>query len=258
MTPLDTAHAEMQTDPDNDSLRMRFFERLVDAELYLLLEAEASGDVVTPRLVEMGDQRLVLVFDRDARLAEFAGDIAPHATLSGRALAQMLTEEGLGLFLNPEVAPSSFALDAAGVAWLTDIIAQGPEAREDRLTELHPPHDLPEILLQALDQKLATAEGLAQAAFLVRTTNIDGGVGHMLAFLGALPEAEQALAQAVSEALTFSGIEMGTLDVGFFDGSHPLVEGLTRAGLRFDLPQPHSPLQQAAPGLDPERPPILK
>lgn len=258
MTPLDQAHAAMEAAPEDDTLRMRFLERLVDAELYLLLEAEAEGCAVRPRLFEMGTERLVLVFDRDLRLAEFAGDIAPHATLSGRALMQMLAAEGLGLFLNPEVAPSSFALDATGVAWLAQTLAHGPEERQDQITEVSAPQGLPEPLLRALDQKLATAEGLAQAAFLVRTTNSQGRIGHMLAFLGALPGAEKALAHAVSEALTFSGIEMGSLDVSFFEGTHPIVESLARVGLRFDLPQPQAPFQGRAPGMDPEKPPILK
>ena len=258
MTPLDTAHAQMMAAPEDENCRLRFFERLADAELYLLLEDEARGDAVEPKLVEAQNEQLVLVFDRDTRLSTFAGGIAPHVTLSGRSLAQMLMGQGLGLFLNPEVAESSFALDAAGVAWLAETLAHAPEEEEDQIAELQAPHDVPEVLLSALDQKLAAAEGLAQAAFLVRTTNKQGRVGHLLAFLGALPDAEPALAQAVSEALTFSGIEMGQMDVSFFDSAHPIVARLTRVGLRFDLPQPQAPLQGSAPGSDPARPPILK
>jgi len=38
-TPLDTAHAAMMAAPENDAARLRFYERMADAELYLLLEA---------------------------------------------------------------------------------------------------------------------------------------------------------------------------------------------------------------------------
>ena len=72
--------------------------------------------------------------------------------------------------------------------------------------------------------------------------------------------AEQALANAASEALTFSGIEAGAMDVGFFASDDPVVAKLAKVGLRFDLPQGEG-LQQTprmAPGMDPSKPPILK
>ena len=62
-----------------------------------------------------------------------------------------------------------------------------------------------------------------------------------------------------SEALTFSGIEAGAMDVGFFNHSDPTVTKLMRVGLRFDLPQMET-LQKTPrmPGSDPDAPPILK
>ena len=86
-----------------------------------------------------------------------------------------------------------------------------------------------------------------------------GGRGHLLAFIGAIPRAQDALVRAASEALTFSGIEAGAMDVGFFDATDPIAARLDRVGLRFDLPQPET-LQstRAAPGSDPEKPPNLK
>ncbi|MEO0865181.1 MAG: SseB family protein, partial [Pseudomonadota bacterium] len=59
--------------------------------------------------------------------------------------------------------------------------------------------------------------------------------------------------------LTFSGIEAGALDVGFFDGADPVTERLARVGLRFDLPQPApATAGPAAPGMDPAHPPRLR
>ena len=80
----------------------------------------------------------------------------------------------------------------------------------------------------------------------------------MLAFVGALPGAEEALAQATSEALVFSGLDAAALDVGFFDARDVVVERLARVGLRFDLPQPAPAAAPAAPGTDPDRPPRLR
>ena len=258
-TVLDQAHAAMQAAPDDDAARLRFFERLGDAELFLLLEAEAAGDQVTPQVFDPGSGPLVLVFDREERLAAFVGAEAPYAALSGRVIAGLLAEQGLGLGLNLDVAPSSFLLDADGVRWLAQTLGHGPDEVEARLAELSPPAGLPDVLISALDTKLATATGLAQIAYLVGTTDDTGARGHLLAFVGAAPGAEDALARAASEALTFSGIEAGAMDVGFFDARDPVTERLARVGLRFDLPQP-APARApdaVAPGMDPDKPPRL-
>ena len=258
-TVLDQAHAGMQAAPDDDAARLRFFERLGDAELFLLLEAEAEGDQVTPQVFDPGSGPMVLVFDREERLAAFVGAEAPYAALSGRVIAGLLGEQGLGLGLNLDVAPSSFLLDAEGVRWLAQTLGHAPDEIEARLAELSPPAGLPDVLISALDTKLATATGLAQMAYLVGTTDEAGARGHLLAFVGAAPGADEALARAASEALTFSGIEAGAMDVGFFDARDPVTERLARVGLRFDLPQPapaRSP-EASAPGMDPDKPPRL-
>lgn len=259
-TVLDQAYSVMQTAPDDGSARLQFFERLGDAELFILLETEAQQDQITPQVFDPGSGALVLVFDREERLAQFVGSEAPYAALSGRLIVGLLAEQGLGLGLNLDVAPSSFLLDADGVQWLADTLANGPEKVEARLAELSAPTGLPDILISALDTKLATATGLAQMAYLVGTADFDGRRSHMLAFAGAAPGAEDGLARAASEALTFSGVEAGAMDVGFFDANDPLVKRLARVGLRFDLPQPAptKPKETGAPGMNPDRPPRLR
>ena len=257
-TALDRAHRLMTDAPDDDTARLRFYERLGDAELFLLLAAEAEGEDVTPQVFDPGHGPLVLVFDREDRLAAFAGGAAPYAALSGRAIAPLLAEQGLGLGLNLDVAPSSFLLDADGVRWLAETLATAPDQVETRLQEVAAPKGLPEAMIGALDTKLATATGLAQVAYLVASTAEAGRRGHMLAFVGAVPGAQDALAQAVSEALLFSGLDAAALDVGFFDGRDPVVERLARVGLRFDLPQPAPAATPQAPGMDPDTPPRLR
>ena len=210
-------------------------------------------------MFDVADGRFVLVFDREERLARFAGRPVPYVALSGRVLSSMLSGQGIGLGLNLEVAPSSMLIPAEALGWLSETLQHGPQEVQQRLSEFLPPAGLPDTLLQALDTKLATAAGLAAAAFLVGTKNQTGGQGHLLGFVAAIEGAQPALARAVSEALTFSGIEAGALDVGFFDANDPATTALARVGLRFDLPQPQAPaLERAAPGSDPARPPILK
>lgn len=259
-TPLDRAHAAMQAAPQDDALRLRFFERLADAELFLLLTEEARDENISPEMFEVADGRFVLVFDREDRLAAFTGQVSPYAALSGRVLAQMLAGQGVGLGVNLEVAPSSILIPAEAVGWLTDTLGNAPDEVEARVSEVLPPAGLPETLVAALDQKLATAVGLAASAYLVGVVFEDGGRGHMLAFVDALEGAQPALAKAASEALTFSGIEAGAMDVGFFAASDPVAAKLAVAGLRFDLPQPQERLatRPEAPGSNPESPPILK
>ncbi|MEM6758625.1 MAG: SseB family protein [Pseudomonadota bacterium] len=260
ITPLDHAHAAMEAAPDDDAARLRFYERLGDAELFLLLETETDGDQVHPQVYDPGAGPLVLIFDRQDRLTDFVGSAAPYAALSGRVVAWLCAENQLGLGLNLGVASSSFLLDASGVAWLAQTLGHGPDAIEEKVSAISAPTGLPDVLLRALDTKLATGTGLAQLAYLVATETGSGGRGHMLAFVGTVPGAQDALARAVSEALVFSGLEAGTLDVGFFDGRDPVTERLARVGLRFDLPQPApvSAVKPRAPGSDPARPPKLR
>lgn len=257
-TPIDAAHAAMTAAPEDDRARLRFYERLADAELFLLLEAEAEGDAIRPALFPVEGQSYALAFDTEERLAEFAGAVAPYAGLSGRALAGLLAGAGLGLALNPDVAPSAWLLDPAAVAWLTETLAGGPTETEARIEALTPPGALPEAVIAALDAKLPAAAGLARFAWLAGADYGGGRRGHVLAFVDAVPGAERALAGAVSEALVFSGIEAGEIDVAFFRASDPMAARLAKVGLRFDLPAPEAMPGPSAPGMDPKRPPRLK
>jgi len=258
MTDLDQAHAAMEAAPEDDAARLRFYERLADTELFILLGAEAEHDQITPELFEIEDQRFTLVFDREERLSQFVGRVAPYAGLPGRALVQMLQGQGIGLALNLEVAPSAMLIPAEAVDWLVETLQNGPAETEARLTEIRAPSGLPEAVVTALDRKLAIAAGLAQSAYLAAATYDDGASGHVLAFVDAAEEAHGALASAASEALTFSGIEAGVMDVVFVRNSDPLAAHLAKVGLRFDLPAPQEPHVPGAPGMDPDAPPKLR
>ncbi|MDP5085271.1 MAG: SseB family protein [Yoonia sp.] len=258
MTDLDQAHAAMEAAPENDAARLQFYERLADTELFMLLGEEAVGQQITPELFEIEDQRFALIFDTEERLSDFVGRVAPYAGLPGRALAQMLAGQGIGLALNLEVASSAMLIPAEAVDWLVATLAHGPDETEARLTEVSAPGGLPEAVIAGLDRKLAIAAGLARFAYLAAATYEDGGRGHVLAFVDAVEGAEKALASAAGEALTFSGIEAGVMDVLFVRASDPLAAHLAKVGLRFDLPQPEAPHAPGAPGMDPAKPPKLR
>ncbi|WP_137699732.1 SseB family protein [Marimonas lutisalis] len=259
MSLLDDAHAAMAAAPGDDAARLRFYAALADCELFLLLAGEAGADAVEPALFDTGEGRFVLVFDAEERLADFTGRPAPYAGLSGRALAGMLAGQGIGMALNPEVAPSSMLLPADAIDWLAGTLAPGPEEAALQAREIRAP-DLPGAVIAAVDARLARAGGLAQTAYLVGITYADGSTGHLLAVIGAVPSAQAALAKAIGEAVVFSGAEAAALDVGFFASDDTIIGALARSGLRFDLPEPETPSEPrpVAPGLDPDKPPILK
>ncbi|MDQ2094647.1 SseB family protein [Rhodalgimonas zhirmunskyi] len=258
-TPLDTAHAAMEQDNDG-AARLAFYDHLAAAELFLMLAQEAGDEAVEPALFDLEEGRFVMVFDSEERLADFAEGSAPYAALPGRALATMLAGQGIGIGLNLGVAPSSILLPATAIDWLAGTLAPAPEEAQGQVKELRAP-ELPEGVVTAIDRKLAQAAGLAKAAYLVGIVYENDEAAHLLAVIGAQPGDEPALAGALREALVFSGLEEGALDVGFFDDGMPVVAKFAETGLRFDLPEPVLPetdVIRPAPGSDPDKPPILK
>jgi hypothetical protein len=258
VTLLDAAHAAVSADPENEALRLRFFERLADGEMVILLEREAVGDSLEPKVFALEDGPVVLVFDREERLASFTGGIAPYAALPGRVIAGLLKGQGIGMGVNLGVAPSSMLLPPEAMDWLAETLDGGPEEVEGLPQEFIPPR-VPEAVIAALDAKLARAGGLATAALLSGVVYDGGRKGHLLALLDAAEGAEDALARAMNEALVFSGIEAGELDVVFLRAGDAAAKAMARVALRFDLPAPEvQDLAPAAPGMDPSRPPKLR
>jgi hypothetical protein len=258
VTLLDAAHAAVSANPEDETARLRFYERLADGEMFLLLEREAKGEVLDPRVFDIEGGPVVLVFDREERLAEFSGGIAPYAALPGRVVAGMLKGQGIGLGVNLGVAPSEMLLPPEALDWLAEALEGGPEEAEAVPEEFLAP-SVPQAVLAGLDAKLARAAGLAGAALLCGVVYRGGRRGHLLTFVDAAEGAEGALARAVREALVFSGIEAGELDVSFLRGDAPVVAVMGRVGLRFDLSVVEEVRRESpAPGMDKARPPRLK
>lgn len=255
-TPLDQAHAIMEAD---DTQALGFYERLADAELFLILEEEASFDRARPRVFETSDGSFALVFDREERLAEFVDAPTPFVALSGRRIAKMLAGENIGMGLNLGVAPSSMLMTSATVDWLNDILGAKSIVTEAIPEQLHAPKGLPESLITALDTKLANMSGVVAAAYLVGVTYKGGNQGHMLAMVDVPIAAQEGVAEAISEALVFSGIEASQLDVTFLKLNAPHIEGFAKVGLRFDIPELILPagLDIVIPGSNPDKPPKL-
>ncbi|MEM8980854.1 MAG: SseB family protein [Pseudomonadota bacterium] len=254
-TRLDAAVAEFA---QSDQARLAFFERFAESELFLLLDKEPDGDAVDPTVFDVEGGALLAVFDRVERLTSFTGQPSPYAAVSGRVLSEMIAGQALGLALNLGVEGREMVVDETMLTWLRDMLKDAPEEVSARITEVSTPVSVPENLVSALDAKLAQAGGLAVAAVLVAVRYDTGGQGHLLAVLDAMPGAEAAFGQAVSEALKFSGLDAAMLDIGYFASNAPEVAAFMAHGLRFDLPQLAMPEPPKSPGMDPEKPPKLR
>lgn len=256
-TALDAAYAVMAGAPEDEGARLDYYFELGASLLFVLLDEAASGGAPTPRSFKVDGAEYVLAFDREERLAEFAAGPADAAEMPGRDLVALLADDGrTGLAVNLGAASGNL-LPPEVLAWLAGALAGAPEPAEARIAEVLAPRGLPERLIGALDRALARAAGLAECAVLAGVRYDGGGRGHLLVVAGARPGAEAALARAVSEALTFSGVEAGALDVLFVAGDADLLARAGRVGLRFDLPAAEAPAPRA-PGSDPDKPPILR
>lgn len=262
MRDLDQAYAAMQA--GDEAAGLRFYRLLADATLFLLLEREAEGERVDPRVFDLPDGPVLLAYDSEERLAVM-GDGAsaaglPYAALPGRLIAQQMLGQGLSLGLNFGTGAASEALlPPEALRWLCEMLEAAPVEVEATPAQFFAPNGLPEALSDALTFTLGGASGLARAALLAGVRYSDGRLGHMLAVMDAAPGAQEALARALSEALVFSGLEAGELDVTFLNSGDAVVMDLARVALVFEVPElvVQAKVERAAPGMD-GKPPRLR
>lgn len=260
LTMLDAAHAAMRAGGEAEALA--FYRALADAPLVLLLEREAEVERIAPRVFDLDDGPVLLAFDSEERLASLGDGSFPYAVLPGRVIAQQLVGQGVSLGLNLGTgAASEVMLPPEALRFLTERLEVQPEEVQARIAGFGPPAGLPAALEAALRFTLDGAAGLAQAAVLAGVRYEGGRRGHVLAVLGAAPEAEPALARALAEALAFSGVDAAELDVTFLDADAPALPHLLREGQVFQVPPPAvaaEPPVPPAPGSDPAKPPRLR
>lgn len=261
MSLLDLAHAAMLADPEDDFARLRYYRALADVELCVLLEAEAVGDRITPQVFTLEEGPVLLAFDSEERLTSFTGMPAPYAAMRGRVVANQLAGQGLGLAVNLG-APSGWIVVPPAVDWLVGVLAQAPHPARGLPVAFHAPGTLDPVLAEALALALSGAGGLAVGAVLTAAAWSDGTQGLLLACIGVPPEAEAPLAQALAEALAFSGLDSGNVDLVFLAPDAAVVPAITAVGQSLRLPPPPAlsatPAAPAPPGMDPTRPPRLR
>lgn len=250
----------MENDPENASLRLRYYEQFARREIYLLLKSEPEGDRIDPQIVTMDDQNFILAFDTEARLASFHETPSPYAALNGRDIAAMLKGQGVGIGVNLGVAQSAFLIAADGVDWLNGVLDNQAQGLERKVETLLTPETIPENLREALARCLLGFAGFAQSACLVDVQYQDGTRAHLLAVIGADEPMKEAIGRGVAETLSFLE-QPFSLDVSFFEANDSTVQRMNALGLSFAIPKPAEPQPMRAPkapGMDPDKPPKLR
>lgn len=258
-TDLDVAHGTMTAAPDDGTQRLGFYARLIETELFLLLEQEPKADIMNPKVISIEGADYVMVFDRADRLAEFSGDVAAYASLAGRDIALMLKDQKLGLAVNAGVAPSSILIPVDGVNWLCTMLENQGETRSEKTVTAAKPMGIDQRFLQALREKLTQAAGLAFAAYLIDAKYETGERGTTLAFIDAVEQAKPSLANLVSETVRFHP-KTGRLDVGFFAANDAIAADIIAVGEKIEMTVKISKklVLPLGPGLDPDKPPNLR
>lgn len=262
LTPLDVAHMAADAEPEDEAARLRFYGSLAESELFILLRADAPegpGEAIAPAIFALEEGRFAMAFDREDRLAAFAGGPAPYAAVPGRVLVRELSGGDTGLGVNLGVAPSAALLPPEVLGWLAAMLAQEPDAPPDRPLGLEPPDPAAMAMIGALTGAAATVARHAEAAVFVTAVYL-AGRRPALAIIGAAERAEAAMAQAVNDALAFSGLPAAALDVMFLSPGDLMAGTALSVGLPVAAGEPETVAAAPAvgPGMDPSRPPRLR
>ncbi|MEM8570847.1 MAG: SseB family protein [Pseudomonadota bacterium] len=260
-TAIDAAFRVSQDEPDDNGLYLRLLERIMDAELFLLLSEEPEKDQIEPHLFEMDEGEFILAFDLGERLAEFLDSPSPYVAMPGRRLVEMIAGRKIGLALNLGVAPSEMLLPPDAVAWMAETGQEPPELHEAKLVGIAMPRHLPSGLMGALDPKLAAMASLIGEAHLVEAEFADADHALLLVLFGVPDEARGEVAAAIGEAVKFSGVDHARLDVTFLAEDAPSRAQIEAVSVRIELPEPEplsDPEPLEAPGSNPDKPPNLR
>lgn len=255
-TALDQAFLDLSRDPESTAFRLRYFERVMDAEVFLSL-SEGSDDAIVPVSTYIDGQEYVLAFDLEQRLADDAGGAADYFTVSGRGLVEMLVGQGAGILLNRGHETEN-PIPADTIEWLAQMSGVTPDVVDDTPEELLPPVGLDEGLILALDAKFSTMRGLADHAVLVLARYADDRKQPLVGVFGAFEDAQSDIARAVTEAAQFSGAALDAVDLVFLPTDHSIASRMASVGLKFQIPRPEVQAVRPAPGSDPTKPPKLR
>lgn len=180
------------TDP---SARPAFYRKLLDSRLFILTppgepakEAETlqTGDTILPVQWSFGDMLAIPVFTSENMIIESLrnrADVEPYGCLAlpGSSLFEVLTQDTIGIVLNPNCSTSyskEFTIGEIRNLVSGKIFQSGHTvvAREERQVKIGQPAVYPQQLADMLRQLFAAAP-VIEAAYLARIDDPASGVG---------------------------------------------------------------------------------
>ena len=251
-TPLDTIITKVLAN-DIVENRLTLFRRFLETELFILID---NPDNPKPELMQINGEIILLAFDCEEKLIDFAGEKTFFISMSGRRLIAQNDSTGIALNLNN--MGGGYILTNDVIEWLMKNTQSQKEIVQRNTNEITSPSIVTERFVELLDEALAASFGLADYAVLVKDLTKPGSKNLLLIFVGSVKLYHDALAQQASEAFSLSGIQDIILDITFCKSEDELVAKALLVGLRFDLPQIEKPSEPKAPGMDPTKPPLLR
>jgi len=202
-TRLDRLWQAVQaTGADDDWLR--FYEGFAAQRLIVPLEGQASADGVRLMTLKVESGEVALAFDGEARFAAFIREPTDYVTLTGAELAKALAPKGAALALNPGAEPGETVLDAEALGWVARHAGAEVEVEESATgTEVRPPIDPEEPLLEGLGLRVAELGAAVAEAWLIATVSPKGKDAYLCVIRPA--EETKALASAIATELTRVG-----------------------------------------------------
>ncbi len=159
---------------------LRFYEG-VAAQPLIVPVMEPEGDATArPKTLLLETVEVALAFDTEDRFAAFITTPTEFVTMIGADLARALGPLGVGVALNPGVAPGETVLDAEALAWIAQL-TEANVAVEKILGGIRvgPPVNPESILLEALGIRLAEMAGHIAEAWLLGVAAPGGGEAYL-------------------------------------------------------------------------------
>ncbi len=236
VTDIDRAYSEMIDGGEAELLR--FYQVLAGSDLLVLLDASDENEVPEPKIIPVEAGHYVLVFDLKERVTELTGYDAPTSRVTGREVFQLMRGRGIGVAVNMGEAPSAMLIPGDAIDWICDTLDESaarnpaptpaPAPAPGRFKALLAPHNFPDTLHLALNEKLGPVADLYDRALLLRAEYDDGQSGYLVAFSAVEDANRGMIAASVNDALaTFRGKDVA-LDIAFMSRDEPLLDRIGR------------------------------
>jgi len=227
----------MSRNPENNDARLNYYGVLADTNLFLLLEQEPSNEILEPKFIQLEGKNFALAFDSEESLAEFYGEAAAFAEVTGRVLAKMLLEEKIGLGINLGVYEGELLLPWEIIEWFVNVLDEAPNLVQNTPKKFLRAEAFPEVLFKALQEKLMPAVGLFDEIWICAVEYNEDETSHLICLMGVQNSAQQAIVKSINEVLSFTNIDLGNIDVAHFSYDDEVCTKIREIGIKLEFPK---------------------